>query len=724
MLRQLLVTGLLLATLAGCSELEGRCTVDDECGEGGSCDMERGYCYAAGTEPEDTDGGACSSPCAEYEACIKGGSCRNRFTRLTIQAPSPDAVLDAGPVQVVARLEVNETYKDTTRFPGTLAFAAEQSAGGSVGTLENASHDDAGTYRILWRPPSAEAQITLTASHPVPDAGLSASVNVTVDGVPPVFTVYVPPFDAGVPDGGTTYGDPNAANSWPRDQQIPVEVRTNEANLEPGSVKVALKGTNGVAGPAVTVDPVTTGCDTGFCGVALLNLWEPTFQAFRGTMDLDVQGQDRAGNQGTVSPVPPSTHQVSVTRWKWAFSLPTATIKASPAVGEQGTIYVGTTANTQGMVLALKPDGTKKWEVPVGPVASLAVGAFDGGVESIYVAANTASNKAVIYALSSEDGGTRVRCPSGVSEHNGQVRGAMAVTMTGAVPDRFETGLAVVNNGLNTRLYVIRPEASGSDQCVASNPGFGLPETSQDGSLVVNGATVFYPTGTASIVSYTVFNSSLDWTASTGALPVYGLALTGTNLVGGASGAIASQGGIYGVSVAGGTAALLPNTGGGRVWNPIIGPQGTIAFFGQDTSDAQGDFKKYDLPNQALVGTPVSNVGVLRYAPALGVDNLLYTAASSESLVAAWSANDFSQRWSLPLGSTASSASVVLDCARSASGSPVPGKPGTLYVPAGGTLHAIIVDSPGLSQDAAAWPKFQHDVRNTGNPDTPITNCP
>ena len=724
MLRKLLGAGLLLATLAGCTDPEGRpCASDEQCGPAGVCDTTRGYCYAAGTEPE-LDPSACSPTCAEYEACTKTG-CKNRFTGVSIETPSDNALLNAGSVQVVARLEVNETYKDKTRFPGALAFSAQQVAGGEVGSFGNQSSDDAGTYRIAWSPPLAETQITLIAEYTVPDAGLRDSVNVTVDRLPPVFTVSVPPFDAGVPDGGTSYADPNPggfSNPWPRDQQVPVELRTNEPNLDPGSVRVALRGTDNVPGTAVPVSRVTAGCDAGFCGVAVVNLWEPRFDAFRGTLGLDVQGQDRAGNLGSTSPSAP---QVNVTRWKWAFNVPGATISATPAVGEQGTVYLGTTAASEGKVFALRSDGTKQWETPVGPVAGLAVGAFDGGVESIYVAANTASNRAVLYALSSTDGGTTVRCPSGTSEHTGQVRSAVAVTTTGTAPDLIETGMAIVNNAPNTRLYLIRPELSGSDQCVASNPGFGLPNASQDSSVAVNGTTLFYPTATASIVGYTIFGSAVDWTASTGATPVYGLALSGGTLVGGASGAVATSGGLYSVPVTGGTTAtLLSGTAGGRIWNPIIGPGGVNAFFGQDTGDAQGELEKYDLPNKTMARPPVPNVGVLRYAPALGSNEVLYTAASSDAVVTAWNANDFSQRWTVTLGAAASSASVTLDCARNASGAVAAGKPGTLYVPAGGTLYAISADSPGLNRDALAWPKFQHDARNTGNAATPITTCP
>jgi hypothetical protein len=61
MLRKLLGAGVLLATLAGCTKLEGRtCTADTDCGQGGRCDTSVGLCYGV-METQD-----CTSPCKAY----------------------------------------------------------------------------------------------------------------------------------------------------------------------------------------------------------------------------------------------------------------------------------------------------------------------------------------------------------------------------------------------------------------------------------------------------------------------------------------------------------------------------------------------------------------------------------------------------------------------------------------------------------------------------------
>ncbi|WP_224247070.1 PQQ-binding-like beta-propeller repeat protein [Hyalangium gracile] len=722
MLRKLLGVGVLLATLAGCTKLEGReCTSDANCGEGGACNIELGLCYSSDTEPP-VDPSECSPLCPDYQVCTRRG-CVARFDSLTIETPADNALLDAGPVQVVARLNVKEAYRADTRFPPELEFTAQQSGGSVAGAFANYGHDDAGTYTAVWTPPAVEANVTVRVEHREEDAGLADIAIVRVDAVPPTFNVSVPPAPTGVSDGGTTYADPDAGsltNLWKRDQQVRVEIQTNEANLDTNSLRVSLRGTDGVATPSVSVTPVTQGCTAVFCGEALLNLWEPTFNTFRGSMALEVQGNDLAGNVGTTSPASP---QVNVTRWKWAVSGLSGTIRTSPAIGERGSVYIGT---SDGKVLALTPEGTKAWEVtPGGSVASLAVGASDGGVESVYVATNAMNNKAVLHALSSVGGGSRVRCPSGTAELDGPIQGAIAVAMTGTAPNRFESGVAVVNSGATTQIWAVRPDASGLSQCIPSSSTFAIPETIQDGSLVASGTNFFYPTAaTASIVSYTFGGNALNWTASAGAHAVYGLALTGDSLIGSAAGSLPGQGGLYSVPVTGSlNATLLNGTGVGRVWSPIIGTGGTNLFYGQDTGSTQGDLKKYDLPGQTVTTPTIPNVGVLKYAPALGADGVLYTAPSSSSVVSAWSVNDFSARWSVVLGGAPISGSVGLDCARNVSGAVVPNMPGTLYVPSGGTLHAIIVDSPGLTRDAAAWPKYQHDARNTGNPATPMPNC-
>ncbi|PTL82899.1 hypothetical protein DAT35_12760 [Vitiosangium sp. GDMCC 1.1324] len=91
-------------------------------------------------------------------------------------------------------------------------------------------------------------------------------------------------------------------------------------------------------------------------------------------------------------------------------------------------------------------------------------------------------------------------------------------------------------------------------------------------------------------------------------------------------------------------------------------------------------------------------------------------------MVGEWSTSNFSNRWTLTSGIGPTSISPALDCARDAAGAARAENLGALYVAEGGKLYAFVVDSPGLDS-SAPWPKYQHDSRNTGNPDTPISSC-
>jgi hypothetical protein len=124
-------------------------------------------------------------------------------------------------------------------------------------------------------------------------------------------------------------------------------------------------------------------------------------------------------------------------------------------------------------------------------------------------------------------------------------------------------------------------------------------------------------------------------------------------------------------------------------------------------------------------GSPirVTDVGTLRAAPVIGENDRLYTL-NTEGKLRSWVASTLSPLWELPLGVGGVDVSPTLDCHRDAAGNAVQNSPlGALYVVAETKLYSFIVDSPGLALNAP-WPKFQRDARNTGNPATPLVDCP
>ena len=79
--------------------------------------------------------------------------------------------------------------------------------------------------------------------------------------------------------------------------------------------------------------------------------------------------------------------------------------------------------------------------------------------------------------------------------------------------------------------------------------------------------------------------------------------------------------------------------------------------------------------------------------------------------------------WTEGLDAMAFESSPTIDCFRDA-GVPAQSSTGVLYAGStGGNLFAVVVDDPGLDA-TAPWPKYQHDIRNTGNPGTSIAACP
>ncbi|MET0402081.1 MAG: hypothetical protein ABW123_06730 [Cystobacter sp.] len=152
-------------------------------------------------------------------------------------------------------------------------------------------------------------------------------------------------------------------------------------------------------------------------------------------------------------------------------------------------------------------------------------------------------------------------------------------------------------------------------------------------------------------------------------------------------------------------------------WNVSIGGTPSEWVVGLDNNKllasdlVGGGTRSIDTPSEIIKGAPVWGTG-----------GYVYTASSVSGLVQARRPLE-SVEWQFNVGSPIE-ASMNLDCSRAADGAVLPGVPGVLYAAAqDGKVFALIVDSSGLDA-TAPWPKYQHDSRNTGNRETPITSCP
>lgn len=675
------------------------------CPEGSSC--VAGFCVPGGIAPE-IDGGACNPACAPYEACTVLG-CVPRYTALVV-TPGDGGVVGAGPVLLQAELVLRPGV--VASFPAALDLRVVRGDGGSGGALTLGA-GTAGLYPAQWTPPG-EGVFLLTAAYPLA-AGPSTTVSLSVDTTPPAFSVTVPPADAGTGDGGTVFVDPLLASAWRRDQVVPVEVRTLEPNLDLATVMAVLRADGGV-GPPVGLVPFAPGqpCDAGFCGVALVKLWEPPFPAFRGPMTLEVHGSDRAGNPGRASA------SVNVTRWKWRHEIAAPnTLLAAPAIGNTGVVYVGTTNNNQqddGQLLALSPEGFRLSTSPSGAVvASPVVGALHArSLERVHVALRQGSLVRVGYF--ENGGGAFIPVCADVVSSTVSVQSSLALAPNGASGE--ESVYGVYSGRAGGMLFASRAHEL---RCLTL-PAVGDVRASGT-MLALGNATVF---GTAAgdggtlLKSYSLDDTGTSWTSHwTQSLPgqTTSLAYAQGQVLGATQGASPNR---FFLAPADGAGfvdtALLTSSG----WHVSVGASnGNVALVGGDNSRLFA----IDLPD-GLTRTLDSQAETFKGAPVWGAGGYVYVAGTRLQArrpleTVQW---QFSDDTSALLGSF--EPSMNLDCARGPQGSPLPGRPGVLYAARNpGRLYAFIVDSPGLDP-AAPWPRFQHDARNTGNPATPLTVCP
>ncbi|HEX8700497.1 MAG TPA: hypothetical protein VF815_16730 [Myxococcaceae bacterium] len=735
MLRKLLGMGLLLATLAGCEELKGRkCTTDEECAPEGRCDTAQNLCYAADIEAP--DGGTCTPACADYEACTVSGGCVPRFTGVSILSPANNSFLsnntdggvDGGTVEVMAELVANRNLSGTPQFPPALSFTASLSGGGTAGSFGTVARDG-GLYSVPWTLPMVQDQISLTAAYPNPAAQLSSTVTVTVDSVPPAFVISFSPPPIRATPGNITIADQRDPAqgfdlAFRRDETVTVTVSANET-VASAVLTVTGIGPGGSAGQTQTLTLQTAGtCGASpYCVTATVDLSTLEMSAFRGNMVFRVEGQDGAGNRGS------DTENLPVTRWKWAYDA-IGSLVGSPAVGALGTVYIGTNVTTgEGKLFAISPDGSRKWEAPVGDVSgSPAVGAFSSGEETVYTPGKTPGGS-FLYALRSSTGAEEAKCTyTGASDVPGSLAVGATIVTLGVTT---ETGVAIYG-GSPVRVVGIRPDVVLAERCPeASGPGSNAILPSGLGSsLVMKDQTIFYATSVAGgtrITSYDFGSNTAraGFPQSTSHL-TRGIAISGDKIYAGAGNTDdPSLGSLFSTSATtGGPITLVypSSTATSRVFNLAIGA-GDIAYFGAETSTSA---ELLALPlSPPAAPTRATAVDTLRAAPVIAKNDRLYTV-NVQGKVSARVASTLAPLWDvdLQLDLTATrDSSPTLDCRRDASGTAVTATTGTLYFVGTTKLYAFIVDSPGLATNAP-WPKFQHDARNTGNPATPITNCP
>lgn len=702
-LRKVFGALVVLGALEGCG-IKGDCEQDSQCPEASQ------YCH--------TTAKVCTAP---------------RYSALKLLAPEEiesSTVVGGGPRQFQARLLLSEGARAV--YPSQLNLTVTPSTGGTPTTLTFRSTGE-GTYSADWTPPPGEGVYTVQVAHPE-SWGPSRTVQVTVDLTPPALSLQVPEAQPAAAKDGFSYVDPKADKAWARDQTVTVRVESDAADIDPASLRVVVRGHNGGTDVTDLAMRQVTPCAKAYCGAVDVPLWRPGLEAFRGTFQIELAAKDRVGNENSASA------SIPVTRWKWAFDGASGPILATPAIGEKGTVYFGT-SGTSGKVFALNPEGTQKWVAPLGPVSgSPAVGRAPDGAERIYVGAAPATSGGVLFSLDGNNGNKISQCPeAGRNLGWGPIRSG-----TTLFDSRLGPGLPATETAFafshGSAVIILGPDVNrcGSLGSFGAMPGV---------SVLSRGLDVYFSDAYPPDPPFELFRlTALNFTLGTSSAkegysvpepraPVTGMAFaqTGTETY-----LLAAEG--ESSSNSGGIQAFDAERGNNPAWNypasfsgvaPVrnlaLGA-GNVLFFGHEVTTGSAPLTAIDLFATAP-RISVPNAGSFPGGPVLGAGGALYAASATGPAagigeVSAWSSNNLTLRWKLSDSVGRAQATPSLDCARQADGTPAAQAKGVLYVPAlDGRLYALVVDSPGLDKNAP-WPKYQRDARNTGNSGAPITNCP
>ena len=540
------------------------------------------------------------------------------------------------------------------------------------------------------------------------------------DKTPPVFSIVVKgapvrqdtatltEYDQGWPDGGR--------EAFRRDESVQVTVTSVDQDVDAGSVKLLVYGVSGNPGTALDVQlapcaSANPAAANPFCRVGTVQLAPLPFEAFRAVVPLEVSGADLSSNVGTADA------GVNVTRWKWRYSAG-APIYTTPAIADDGTIVFGTSDGGSGSVYALSPDGSERWSLrDFGPAqASVAIGAGSGSNSLVYVATSPVSGSRInaVRLLDGSDAGVCLGASgSGFSK---PIVGGLAVVATTGDNGQLESAVALAGG---TRLVTFRPAAQGTSDAFCLEAGAPFQQTHSE--TVVTDGLALYLGSQDNVLRSFVFDSTtaINWIKN----PAWGV--SGAVLVGDSElSALAIDGpdlfftvhpfGL--VRAAASTGSWVPIGADGGVLSSFSGPalRATTALFAAGPESAPV-LLGLDRTNSEFSSSPTE--GLVQGVPALGADQVAYTLTSLGILEAR--KLDLTVLWSGQLSMSARfRGSPIVDCARQGTGA------GVLYAASdSGEVTALIVDSRGLDS-AAPWPKYQHDVRNTGNPTTPIQSCP
>jgi outer membrane protein assembly factor BamB len=341
-------------------------------------------------------------------------------------------------------------------------------------------------------------------------------------------------------------------------------------------------------------------------------------------------------------------------------------IECSPAIGADGTIYVGSWDNK---LYAVDASGSSKWSVTVGGgstgtwfMSSPAIGP-DG---TIYVGSNDRS----VYAI----------------HPNGTVRWSFQTgSWIAASPAIARDGTVYVGSGDGT-LYAFKREGGPPEWTFSTGGVIGSsPAIDADG-------TIYFgcdKPGSNDLVYAVTPRGGLKWSFPVGdnvGISSPAIGLDGTIYVGTAS----QEGALYALNPDGSQKWKIHL--GGAVLSPALAPEGTI-YVGSSYTNAFWALAP-EGTNKWTFYTPGAEI---QSTPAVAADGTVYVGCADGKLYALNS--DGTKHWEFATGAYIFS-------------SPTIAADGRIYVgSADGKLYAIS-GSSGLAD--SPWPKFRGDLRQSG----------
>ncbi len=698
-----------VVAFAGCDFGVQRCSVDADCRGGGVCSAA-GLCLQAdggattgggggttgggtgggggmtggGTGGGSTGGGGGADLCAGLTcptgfAC-EAGACALKVTGVAWVQPTAGLTNDAGSL-LVARL----TTTAAVTLPATLSYS-ELDGGGGVLSL------DGGDYTAATALSEGEHQLTVRADFA--DAGFSSVVDVTVDLTGPTLTGALPA-------------------SAKRDDLVDV-VLDGPMDTVAGSVVVTLNQVAVNAAPGAC--PARGGCWR-------LDFSAPVMDRLTDTFTVRATATDTAGNtkQTTVG-------TVSVSRIRWETTVTSDSIRAAPAIGVDGTIFVGSTnTNTNGNLYAIGVDGgAVATPVSLGAMQSVATArSNDAGV--VFFTANDASGGSVGARLAVDLTRPASLAQSATGNALTPTYSAVGlVAKSASEVGAIATFNSIVAGAVNSRV-VIYGTSSASEALGTTGGTFDSAPVPNPldvaNNIIVNGTSAYLLTRPAgaglhrqviNTVNATPTLGSETTLASSGSAALAsGQALAGTESVLGGQGALQL---LYRVGTAINSGNLTIDADNGL---PAIA-SASLGFVGRGNDLVS--FNPSQLGNGATSLAPPGGAGVVRTSPVLGKLRPGQTVALGYAVNAAGRLLVFPQSgggatdWGSPFtaGSPTVYAHPTLDCNRRVGAATT--TTGVLYLASTTSLVSVIVDSPKLD-DTAMWPKYQRTAANAGNPD-------